>query len=550
MRRDGKGGIFVPNDKGKEAISYIIAFNGANLESLTTTYDKSFKVKFPTSLKHLTLYCRSTDTHKLNLRTLPYLESFECKSLFGVKSIKDLCIPNSVRSLDFEACGFEKLGNLKSLNKLKVLMVTGCKKLIDFVKCSFPDSLSLIGYNNCVPASKVAELYEKTKNGTNKQFNISDFSKSGESFLVGSNVNFPPYLTSLLISDAEASLELGSNLKLKYLEVLDLKRIPKLNLKGILASLPNVMFDISICASGISYVDGVALFPELTHLEFEYNNFENIFRTNIHELKRLSVLSLENNLSIQPKTLVRVDPFQLLSVDKSNSNIVRVTKENANNLHGYAGKTVNVEMQNLAELTLKQISQQNWKPSSFINYVYPSILEPIISQVSLVVCENLKILNLGGLDIQELNINNFPISLEKLIVTNFQLQSIKGNFENLTKLKNLDLSLNQINHSMLTNQKFPASLESLDLSKNKIDDLTCLNLSNCVNLVYLFLFLVTTQDNPKGAIELKNFLLNSQNGSKIETAVLSTTKSKVVFEIMNGVDGTAKRPPDSNDGEN
>ncbi|KAI5962541.1 uncharacterized protein KGF55_003617 [Candida pseudojiufengensis] len=541
MLYDMDGDIIPPCDKRKSAASYIKAFKKANLEELTTTYDKQFKVEFPTSLKRLSLHCKPTDKLNLDLKKLAKLEHLECKLLFGVQSVNDLKLSNSIKKLEIIACGFENLGDLRNLNKLRTLQIIDCSKLIDFIKCSFPESLEILNYNNGVDILKVSTLYENTKNGTNAQFDLNDFSNDGKSFMIGSNVNFPSNLKVLEIHDPTRTLEIGSNLKLKNLCILVLSEISKINLNGLLDSLPKIMFDFTIRASVISTVEGKAIFPDLIRLQLDFNNFKNIFKTNIHELKKLSILKLEHNMSLQSKGYARVDPFQLLSVNDSKSTITKRSKKVETNNASNSRNFVNVKLPEMMHLTFTQLTETKWDVPFFDDNVQPYIIKPIISQVSFVDCETLKFLSIIGLDVKVLNINYFPISLEKLTIENFELQSIEGNFKSLINLKHLYLIMNQINHSMLINQNFPKSLERLDLSKNLINDLNCLNLKNCINLIDLFLFEVATKDELKGSNELKQSFLKLTKNSKSNHAVLNTTNFDAIFDIADGIDGVTSK---------
>ncbi|KAI5962539.1 uncharacterized protein KGF55_003615 [Candida pseudojiufengensis] len=345
-----------PSDKGEEAHSYLKVIKSTNLELLSTTYEKSFKVEFPTSLKHLNLHFKQSEAIKLDLRTLVNLEQFQCKNLFGLKSLKDLNISNSIKALKINSCGFEKLEDLRSLSKLKTLMIFGCKKLIDFTKCPFPDSLSFINYHHCVSASKIAELYESANNGMDQQFDLFDFSFDRTSFYIGSNMNFPTNLKTLYISDLTRTLKLGFNLNLKNVGILKLKNFSQMNLSGLLASLPKVMSGLSICGSVISSSEGIAMFPELDTLQFEKNTFQNVFRTNIHELKDLSILKLKHNISVRSEEDIRTDPFQLLSVVGVTSNIIE-TSANVEPEFNKKSGIVNVKMQKIMDLTLTQATQ-------------------------------------------------------------------------------------------------------------------------------------------------------------------------------------------------
>ncbi|KAI5962540.1 uncharacterized protein KGF55_003616 [Candida pseudojiufengensis] len=520
-----------PADKDIEAHSYLKAFKSTNLESLRTTYEASFKVEFPTSLKHLNLHFEENEAIKLDLGTLVSLEYFECKNLFGMVSLKDLNFSNSIKGLKLYSCGFEKLGNIKSLNRLKMLSIFGCENLIDFIKCPFPDSLSYIDYDHCVSASKVTELYESAKNGLVQQFDLFDFSDDGTSFYLGPNINFPKNLQTLYISDSTKTLELGSELKLKNVDVLQLKHIPKIDLTGLLASLPKVMSGLLICGSLISTFEGIALFPDLATLQLEQNVFENIFRTNIDELKNLSILKLKHNISIQSEEDIRIDPFQLLSIDDSISTMIQAS-ETFETKFNEKSDIVNLRMQKMMNLALVQTTHIELDPNTF------NIIDPNISQVSFIGCENLKFLTLFGLDIEVLKINHFPLSLEYLTIQQLELQSVEGNFGNLIKLKELILRENGIDDSMLSSQTFPISLKTLDLSKNEINDLNCLKLNICVNLENLFLYEVATQVDQKGANELKELFFKLTASRKTYHIALSTRYEYVIYEIIDGANHT------------
>ncbi|KAI5962378.1 uncharacterized protein KGF55_003454 [Candida pseudojiufengensis] len=86
---------------------------------------------------------------------------------------------------------------------------------------------------------------------------------------------------------------------------------------------------------------------------------------------------------------------------------------------------------------------------------------------------------------------------------------------------------------MLEHQNFPSRLTNIDLSNNKLEDLSCLRLDNCVNLQNLTLKEVTSKDEPEGANQLMELLLNLN--TKVN-AILTNYDSKVIFNIVDGVE--------------
>ncbi|KAI5962110.1 uncharacterized protein KGF55_003186 [Candida pseudojiufengensis] len=87
---------------------------------------------------------------------------------------------------------------------------------------------------------------------------------------------------------------------------------------------------------------------------------------------------------------------------------------------------------------------------------------------------------------------------------------------------------------MLVIQKFPSTLEFLRLSHDKIEDLTCLELKNCIKLKTLLLEKVTASQKPNGADELKELFLKLVGTGNTGYASVTTYDSKAVFSVNIG----------------
>ncbi|KAI5960310.1 uncharacterized protein KGF55_004602 [Candida pseudojiufengensis] len=241
-------------------------------------------------------------------------------------------------------------------------------------------------------------------------------------------------------------------------------------------------------------------FPESERINFTNNDiWSDLFRSNLNQLKCLKVLDMSDNYSSDfspgPHSL---DILELLTNFEDN---------------------VCFNSPNLQNLILKSS-----KPTK-----YKSILS---FQVSFE-CESLTNLKIINLAVDLLDLDQLPNSLEELIINDLNLEIIEGNFFKFNKLKKLNLQNNQITFSMLNSQKFPSSLTHLNLSNNKIEDLSCLILDNCFNLKDLKLKEVTSERTPEGTTQLRNMLYFVD--PHID-AILTNYDSEVIFEIVHGVE--------------
>ncbi|KAI5965849.1 uncharacterized protein KGF55_001212 [Candida pseudojiufengensis] len=490
---------------------FLDAIKNFKLESLETYYVANFQVQFPVSLKKLTLKNHST-CENLNLSSLIHLENFKMNDCTGINSLRDLQLSKSIKFLKFELCDMATLGDLTTYNKLNVIEFCGCINLIDFVKCSFPNSMQKIIYSHDTSKGTIPDLIREVRAGESTQFDLGDFTEDG--IFLGVNFKFPSKLKVLTISNRSDSLTLGSNLNLKNLNTLVLDCI-RIDLIGLLLALPTQMFEIIITSCHILKVDTIALFPESEVISILCNTSENSFKTNLNGMKGLRHLEIAcDNEGINKATA-----HQLMSPysNTGNSSLELYDESRKEEI-------LVVDLPNVNNISLE-------------NLVYDR--DASYNQIDLTTCGNLKWLELTHLTFHHLNLDNFPDSLEVLSISEMKIKSINGNFGKFNNLKTLELVRTEITDSMLVNKTFPASLEHLNLSVS-VENLSCLNLRDCIKLRLLFLDNAkpSKMKSPLGAIELRDWFLGlvRNAGDRHNRAILTNYAHKTIFEIFNGVE--------------
>ncbi|KAI5965784.1 uncharacterized protein KGF55_001147 [Candida pseudojiufengensis] len=483
---------FVGLSKKNEIQSFLNYVGSNNLQSLTTSHLNMFKVQFPTSLKQITI--NGGQNFELDLSNLQYLESFECKDLLQMSSLENLKLSQSIKNLKLDSCEFKSLGNLIKYNKLKLLHISYCPEIYDIAYNEFPDSLKILDFINNFKPSRIAELNEE------------------EGLILSEDdlrvvvYSYPPNLEKLRIFDTMQTLEIEDFEISKSLNCLELKGIGEFNLSLVLDNLPRRMSEIIIENCRVVYSDYEVSFPESKQIKFTNNKicFDPFF-TNLNQLKLLEELEISDNIC--PDFDDAEYPFDPL-ISLSHMETAHMEK-------------VCFNTPQLQNLILKSPT-----PPDQDDYMF--------SCEVLFNCKNLTKINMINLDICFLNINEFCNQLIELVIKNSKIQAIHGNFSNLDKLKILDLQNNKFTFSMLENQNFPSSLISLNLSNNKLEDLNCLKLDNCVHLHNLTLKKVTAKDKPEGAIQLMELCMNLPTAAKFN-AILTNYSSRVIFKIVDGV---------------
>ncbi|KAI5966857.1 uncharacterized protein KGF55_000266 [Candida pseudojiufengensis] len=478
--------------KNEEIKSFLNLVESTFFQSLTTSHFDIFTIQFPKSLKQLTL--DKGHNIKLDMSDLNHLESFDCKKLCKMSSLDNLQLPLSIKSLGLYSCDFTTLGDLSKYNNLKLLHVSCCPELYHIGYTSFPISLKTMNFISNFHKNRIDQLLEEGP------FHVPYLSQASESFRIGDEFQFPPNLKSLKICDSRHTLDVVSISIRTSLDILEVNGVGFLRLDVVFASLPEKMSKIIITNCYIM-AQGYVEFPESDKINLTNNEiWSDLFDSNLSQLKSLKVLDMSDNYAFGPE---RIDPLVLLTDLEEN---------------------VSFNSTSLQNLILKSSMPMDHKRSSSFQVSFK--------------CKNLTKLKLINLGIDSLDLDQFPNSLEELIVNNLKLETMQGNFSNLNNLKKLDLQNNQITFSMLSFQKFPPNLTHLNLSNNKIEDLSCLDLSNCIDLRNLKLRKVTSRDKRSGSTRLRKLFLNLDTNFY---AILTNYDSDVILKFVNGVEESSAR---------
>ncbi|KAI5965379.1 uncharacterized protein KGF55_001600 [Candida pseudojiufengensis] len=487
---------FVGNFKNNEIKSFLNFIESTFLQSLTISHFNIFPIQFPKSLKELTL--DKGHKIKLDISDLHHLESFDCKNLRDMISFDALQLPPlSLKNLRVYSCGSRTLGDLSKYKNLKLLHISCCPELFGLVITSFPDSLENLNIISNFHPQRTDEVFEE------EQFNFLNFSDFGSRIRIDADFRFPPNLKNLRICDIMKTLEIGNIQLSNKLNCLKLNGIGSLDLAEVLDGLPRKMSEIIITNCWVP-AEGYLHFPESKRIKLINNDLcYGFLKSNLNQLKSLMVLDMSDNYCSDcgPKH-DRLDPLNLLT-----------------NLEEHVRSNYVFNSPNLQNLILKS--------SKPMDYEYISSF-----QVSFK-CENLTNLKMINLEVKSLDLNKLHNASKELIINTLKLETIQGNFSRFSNLKKLDLENNQVTFSMLSSQNFPSGLTHLNLSNNKIEDLSCLVLDNCIHLKDLKLKKVTPERTPEGAIQLINSLFYVD--PHID-AILTNYETEVIFEIINGVE--------------
>ncbi|KAI5960295.1 uncharacterized protein KGF55_004587 [Candida pseudojiufengensis] len=514
---------------------YLQRIQYSKINILTTIYHNFFVAKFPTSLRKLTLNIYGDENVDVNLRDLQCLEYFECKFMSGVESLDALQLSSTIKFIKFSFCGFKTLGNLRKYNCLRTIEIFCCWNLYNIIKCFFPNSLETLILNPSYHQSDITKLHDFVKEGINKEFEISDFTSEGNSFLLGSNFKLPLNTKTLKI-DGESygesnSIELGGNLCLKTLHTLELCEIQNLDLIDLFASLPEHMIDLKIIACEILKVDKCLNHPYVQQFCFSYNTVSNIFQINLKESTNLNHFEIGwNALAAPDNKEEKLDPAWFLI---NEHNVFEGASGHPNKKRKVFEMTNTLQINNF-DITHLDLSKSHSRifDISVVNNSNSRIQLP--SQICIKSCTRLKVLILKGLSIQVIDLNNFPCSLEALTITGLKLIQLKGEFSNLNQLRYLNFGDNGISYSMLTAQKFPSTLEELALSGYKVEHLSCLKIDNCINMKTLQLIKVDESQKLNGADELKELFIKLVGIGQSSRALVRAYETEFVIWVTYG----------------
>ncbi|KAI5954206.1 hypothetical protein KGF54_001981 [Candida jiufengensis] len=508
--------------------SFLEFMEPINLSTLSTPYKNSLIDYLPISLKKLTLFFHDSPAGDLKLGKFINLKCFTCESLNNIQSLDELQLPISLKYLELLSCsGLNYLHNLDKFTNLIALNILGCYNFFDFINTSFPDSLRSLIYWPSLTTMDIKQIYNDVCSGNNNEFKIINFSKDGQSFIIGSDFQFPHRLINLAMADCKRFI-LEPNTNLECLSTVRLIGLTMTDLNGILKSLPKIMNEVYIQSSNIINNDEKLVFPSLIRLGISKNKFEYGFEVKFSYLDRIQDISITRNeimkagkkIEKDGKINQSMDPTLFLSPGSVHKYIVKPS-----GTHNSSSVLETFQFPNLGKLNLEH------RQTRFICNLID------IPQISFLGCEVLRSIRLINVDFDILNLNLFPITLQDLHIKGFKLNSISGKFSTLQNLKQLSIINSKINYDMLVNQTFPDNLETLDLSQNKLEDLTCLNITNCTNLSRLHLRDVTKLKKPKGATDLRNFVLKINSNSRSCKAYLSAYASpgtRIIFEIRDG----------------
>ncbi|KAI5954234.1 hypothetical protein KGF54_002009 [Candida jiufengensis] len=539
----GRGGVFDRSDfytgnvnfNEEDVHNFIKKLETSEINSLTTFYSRLFNFPFPESLKTLTLYKQKNKSQRIDLRNLNQLEQLNLEGLGVMESLDELKIPESVKILDINTCEMKYLNNLNQLINLKVLTIKHCGNFIGFLQCLFPESLKELTFFNTTLKHKINQLFKQVEDGTNDEFKTSDFSSNGELFIINSKFRFPSKLKKLHIHGSNC-FALESNESLTSLDDLNLDGMKLLDLAGIFAGLSNKMENIKIDSCKIAKVVGECKFPRSKQITFSNNKIEALFETNLNQMDYLEFLDfMFNQLDVLYGRPI-VNPITFFNydstfVDKASGKQSKKTTKSSKSIEPFS---VTLNMPNLEQLMLHRETYFSWERR---RSVYQNDFSNL-SQISLAGCGKLTKFEMSGLGFKNLNLNCFPISLKSVYIHDFSFNTIIGIFSTLNNLRDLKLRNVDLSYSMLSNQTFPDSLKKLDLSNNRLEDLTCLYISNCKNLTRLILDGVTGSKEPKGAIELRDLFLKLNIESDDNLGVLTNYSNKNIFRVVDGVDVT------------
>ncbi|KAI5958495.1 uncharacterized protein KGF55_005755 [Candida pseudojiufengensis] len=453
----------------------------------------------PFDPNELALYSNTIKNMELESLTTFYTDTFKIPLSVSLKKLR----------LENQSSGLNL--NLSSLVNLETFQIEHSKGVDSLADFQLPSSITYLEIESC----DIISLGDLKNNFKLKKIFIYDCKEL---------LDFVSFqLKSLYIESTAVSLSLGSKLNLKSLDKLTLHFVD-IDFTALLRSLPSSMMRFVICSSHVFNVEDVALFPESEIIVLARNTFDDTFKTNFNKLKKLKTLDIGDNWSGSDEvTAESIDPCQLMIQESMDASTL-VNESNSGKI-----ETVTVHSSNITRIILQQPGYE-YGEKRHNDFQYPRLL--------LTNCGNLKELDIQNLGFHILNLDFLPNSLESLKVNDMKINLISGDFYKFSALKDIDLTNNNLNYSMLFNKNFPTSLENLILSENNIEDLTCLHLDNCVNLRKLELKKVTGSAKPKGANELKKMFIKlvSNVGDKSNHAILTNRKSQKIFEIKNGAD--------------
>ncbi|KAI5956279.1 hypothetical protein KGF54_000754 [Candida jiufengensis] len=466
-------------------------------------------ISLPQSIKKLHITePKDFDNHLdlLNLCNLKQFEFISDKSYNQITSFNQITLPISIESLSLYSSNLLNLRSIETYENLKSLKLIDCPKFIHFFKTQFPKSLEYLEYGF---ESQIKE-FQSYINHENNFIDINDLPEFDEAdigyglnrYLLINEFEYLPENLKILKLIKMNGYMIKFSLNSPNLQTLDITETFELSLDVLLSKNLKNLENLTIKSCG-GLLLGDVTFPEsLKYLNLKHNLICNIHYSNLKMLQNLKELVLTENLiksiteQISPnlqilnitnnpikkfhpqKSLKKlfIDVHEILE-NESFKNITElglVIKQNCEDANYQFDSSIErLEFYNSSKTALSNQSYDftNYKNSKFLKgsiraddeeviVKFPKSIQKIqltgsshnqieanIKISNFLHCTSLTELRLTRCNINYLNFEILPQSLETLSIEESNLMKLIGRFKNLVNLETLDLSFNKLESS-------------------------------------------------------------------------------------------------------
>ncbi|KAI5956280.1 hypothetical protein KGF54_000755 [Candida jiufengensis] len=514
-------------------------------------------ISLPQSIKKLHITETKNFDNHLDLYNLCNLKQFEFISDIThsqLTSFNRIILPISIESLSLYNLNLLSLESIETYENLKSLKLIDCPKFTHFFKTQFPKNLQYLEYGFEFLNNEFKNYinHENIFNDINDlpEFYGGDGGYRLDRYLKINEFQYLPRNLKTLKLIRMNGYFLNLSLNLPNLQTLEITETHKLSLDVLLSKNLKNLENLTINKCKVTSLEDVKFPESLKYLNLKSNEITEIHNSNLQVLQNLKKLVLTENLiesineQISPNlqildiTTNPIRSFQFQSSLKKlfidireilkNESFKNITElglvieqncEDAN--YQFDSSLEKLEFFNISTTPLPNQSYDftNYKNLKYLKgsiqvgvddkeviVEFPKSIQKIqligsshnkvesnLKISNFLHCTNLRELRLTSCNINILNFEILPQSLETLSINETNLMKLVGRFKNLINLKSIDLSNNKLRSFSFINCIFEnPKIQIINLKGNFIHELSNIKIQNCPKLLLINLRMVSS----------------------------------------------------------